>query len=120
MHTHQKTNISVTDSFIRKFAERYLAQRSQTNFDYATLNQSSLYGNLDFDTSALQKILERNAVVVDVNRERGVQPAVLNDIYRSDLGELLILQQTPSIKRIRSIGTIMRWLYNVCQIISED
>lgn len=24
MHTHQKTNIFVTDSFIRKFAERYL------------------------------------------------------------------------------------------------
>ena len=90
MHTHQKTNISVTDSFIQKFAERYLAQRSHTNFDYAALNQSSLYGNLDFDTSALQKILERNAVAVDVNRERGVQPAVLNDIYRSDLGELLM------------------------------
>lgn len=90
MHTHQKTNISVTDSFIRKFAERYLSQRSQTNFDYATLNQSSLYGNLDFDTSALEKILERNAVAVDVNREKGIEPAVLNDIYRSDLGELLM------------------------------
>lgn len=90
MHTHQKTNISITDSFIQKFAERYLSQRSQTNFDYATLNQSSLYGNLDFDTSALQMILERNAVAVDVNRENGFQPAVLNDIYRSDLGELLM------------------------------
>lgn len=90
MHTHQKTDITITDSFIQKFAKRYLEQRSQTNFDYSTLNQSSLYANLDFDTTALQKILERNAVAMDVSREKGIVPAVLNDIYRSDLGELLM------------------------------
>lgn len=90
MHTHQKTDITITDSFIQKFAKRYLEQRSQTNFDYSTLNQSSLFGNLDFDTTALQKILERNAVAVDVSREKGINPSVLNDIYRSDLGELLM------------------------------
>lgn len=90
MHTYQKTDITITDSFIQKFAKRYLVQRAQTNFDYSALNQSSLYANLDFDTTVLQKILERNAVAVDIKRENGIQPALLNDIYRSDLGELLM------------------------------
>lgn len=90
MHIHKKTDIVVNDSFIQKFAERYLLQRSQTQFDYASLNPVSLFGGVDFDTSTLRRIIEKNAVAVDLSRENGIQPAVLNDIYRSDLGELLM------------------------------
>lgn len=90
MHVHQKTDVPVTDSFIQKFAERYLEQRSQTVFDYTTLNQGALFDNLGFDTEVLRNIVKKNAVAVDKNRERGIQPLVLNDIYRSDLGELLM------------------------------
>jgi len=90
MHVHQKTDVPVTDSFIQKFAERYLEQRSQTVFDYTTLNQGALFENLGFDTEVLRNIVKKNAVAIDKNRERGIQPHVLSDIYRSDLGELLM------------------------------
>lgn len=90
MHIHNKADIQVIDAFIQKFAERYLAQRSHTLFDYSTLNQDSLFGNIDFDTNLLQKIITSNAAPIDLNREQGNQPHVLNDIYRSDLGELLM------------------------------
>jgi hypothetical protein len=90
MHVHHKTDVPVIDPFIQKFAERYLKQRSQTVFDYTTLNQGALFENLGFDTEVLRDIVKKNAVAIDINRERGIQPHVLNDIYRSDLGELLM------------------------------
>ena len=90
MHVHHKTDVPVTDPFIKKFAERYLEQRSQTVFDYTTLNQGALFENLGFDTEVLRNIVKKHAVAIDKNREQGIQPSVLSDIYRSDLGELLM------------------------------
>lgn len=90
MHVHHKANVPVTDPFIQKFAERYLEQRSQTVFDYTTLNQGALFENLGFDTEVLRNIVKKHAVAIDKNREHGIQPHVLSDIYRSDLGELLM------------------------------
>lgn len=90
MHTYKKIDIEVLDAFLRKFAEKYLEQRSQTHFDYDTINEKVLYDNLGFGTSALKQIISKNAVPIDLTREQKVQPAVLNDIYRSDLGELLM------------------------------
>lgn len=90
MHVHHKANVPVTDPFIQKFAERYLEQRSQTVFDYTTLNQGALFENLGFDTEVLRNIVKKHAVAIDKNREQGIQPPILSDIYRSDLGELLM------------------------------
>lgn len=90
MHVHKKSDVPVIDAFIQKFAERYIAQRSHTQIDYNTLNHAALFENLGFETNLLQKIIKRNAVPIDHNREQGIQPPVLNDIYRSDLGELLM------------------------------
>jgi hypothetical protein len=90
MHTHKKIDISVYDDFIRKFAEKYLGQRSQAHFDYNEINEQVLYKNLGFGTEALQQIIKRNAIPIDKKREQGLDPAILNDIYRSDLGELLM------------------------------
>jgi len=90
MHKHIKIDIDVLESFIQKFAEKYLDQRSQTQFDYHTINEHVLYDNLEFDTDALKQIISKNAIPIDRSREQGLQPAVLNDIYRSDLGELLM------------------------------
>jgi hypothetical protein len=90
MHVHKKINIPVNDSFVKKFAEMYLAQRSQTLFDYKEVNQQALFNNLGFGTDVLRQIITKNAIPIDKNREQGLQPAVLNDIYRSDLGELLM------------------------------
>jgi len=47
MHKHVKIDIPVIDSFIKKFAELYLQQRSQTQFDINSLNEQALFKNLD-------------------------------------------------------------------------
>jgi hypothetical protein len=90
MHKYEKIDIKVFDAFIQKFAEKYLEQRSQTQFDYSAINEKALFDNLGFGTEALKQIISKNAVPIDKKREQGLQPAVLNDIYRSDLGELLM------------------------------
>jgi len=90
MHKYEKIDISVFDTFIQKFAEKYLEQRSQTQFDYTKIKESVLYDNLGFGTETLKKIISKNSIPVDFKREQGLKPNVLNDIYRSDLGELLM------------------------------
>lgn len=90
MHVHRRIDIPVIDTFVKKFAEMYLEQRSQTQFDYKGINQHTLFNNLGFGTDVLKQIITRNASPIDKKREQGVKPAVLNDIYRSDLGELLM------------------------------
>ena len=90
MHKHIKIDITVFEAFIQKFAEMYLGQRSQTQFDYSKISEQVLYKNLGFNTDALKQIITKNAIHVDTKREQGLQPAVLKDIYRSDLGELLM------------------------------
>tara|TARA_R110001599_G_scaffold331444_1_gene546236 strand:- start:3702 stop:4535 length:834 start_codon:yes stop_codon:yes gene_type:complete len=90
MHKHEKIDIPVIDSFIKKFAEMYLEQRSQTLFDFSGINEQVLYNNLGFGTSALKQIITRNTIPIDAKREQGLDPRILNDIYRSDLGELLM------------------------------
>ncbi|NCQ13363.1 MAG: DUF1837 domain-containing protein [Flavobacteriales bacterium] len=90
MHKHEKIDIPVIDSFINKFAEMYLKQRSQTQFDFSSINEQVLYQNLGFGTDALKQIITKNTIPIDKKREQGLEPKVLNDIYRSDLGELLM------------------------------
>lgn len=90
MHKHEKIDIPVIDSFIKKFAEMYLKQRSQTQFDLNSINEQVLYKNLGFGTDALKQIITKNTVPIDKKREQGLEPKALNDIYRSDLGELLM------------------------------
>lgn len=90
MHTHSKIDIPVIDAFIKKFAEKYIEQRSQTQFDYKSIGESTLFDNLGFGTEVLKNIITKNAVAIDSKREHGLRPAILNDIYRSDLGELLM------------------------------
>jgi len=90
MHIHQKIDIPVIDAFIQKFAQKYLDQRSQTEFDFASISDQALFGNIGFGTEALREIMRKNAVAIDVSREKGLNPAILTDIYRSDLGELLM------------------------------
>jgi len=90
MHKHVKEDIKVVDAFIQKFAEKYLEQRSQTQFDYSTINEKVLYDKLGFGTDALKQIISKNAIPIDKKREQGLNPTILNDIYRSDLGELLM------------------------------
>lgn len=84
-----KLDVKVFDDFIKKFSERYVSQRSQTNVNIDSL-EVSLLNDCGFNTEMLKRVIRENAVAVDLRREQGEPPAVLNDIYRSDLGELLM------------------------------
>jgi len=90
MHIHEKTDIVVFESFIKKFAEKYLEQRSQTQFDFSNINEQVLFKNLGFGTDALRQIIAKNVMPIDKEREKGLLPKAVADIYRSDLGELLM------------------------------
>ena len=85
-----KRDVPVIDSFIEKFARKYIEQRSHTNADIGALSESQLFASHGFDSSLLKNIISKNSVALDFKREKGEKPEVLRDIYRSDLGELLM------------------------------
>ncbi len=85
-----KHDVNVMDSFIDKFARKYIEQRSQTNTDLSSLSNNQIFKTSGFDTSLLEGIITRNSVAHEFKREEGKTPSVLQDIYRSDLGELLM------------------------------
>jgi hypothetical protein len=83
-------DVKVMDSFIEKFARKYIEQRSQTGSAISTLSESQIFKTSGFDTSLLEGIIAKNSVAQDFKRDAGRTPSVLQDIYRSDLGELLM------------------------------
>ncbi len=90
-HKFAKEDVSVSDKFIIKFSEMYIKQRSDTRFSYDTIDESLLFQKHGFDSTHLKKVITRNAVAKDMIREAGeIHKTVLTDIYRSDLGELLL------------------------------
>lgn len=86
MDRFQEFKVRVFDKFIEKFAERYVQQRSSV--DPEVLGRAA---ELDsgMNPDALMTIIRKNSCYVDPYREAGKRPPILNDIYRSDLGELL-------------------------------
>lgn len=90
MHTFVKIDIPVNDGMIKKFAQRYVEQRTQALTPAKSISPGFLFKSTGFDTSELEKTIMKNVIAEDKKRELGITPAVLNDIYRSDLGELLM------------------------------
>jgi hypothetical protein len=90
MHIFKKIDVKVSDSFIDKFANKYIEQRSKINFDIEQLDKSLMFNASGFNASLLEDIIKKNAVAHDFKREQGESPKILKDIYRSDLGELLM------------------------------
>lgn len=90
-HKFVKEDVSVSDPFIVKFSEMYIKQRSETRFSYDIIDESLLFQKHGFDSTQLKKVITKNAVAKDLIREAGENhKTVLTDIYRSDLGELLL------------------------------
>ena len=90
LSTYIKYDVKVFDKFIEKFARKYIEQRSA--FDIANSDeilQAAENLGSGFDLSEIKSVIQRNAVYVDPIREKGEIPLAVNDIYRSDLGELL-------------------------------
>lgn len=90
MHIFKKIDVKVSDSFVDKFANKYIEQRSKINFDIEQLDKGLMFNASGFNASLLEDIIKKNAVARDFNREQGKSPHILRDIYRSDLGELLM------------------------------
>ncbi len=83
-------DVKVSDAFIEKFAQLYIKQRSCVYFDYASVDEAFLFDNHDFSGNDLRAIIKRNSVAIDIKREAGERPTIIRDIYRSDLGEMLL------------------------------
>lgn len=86
MDRFEYIEIDVFDAFIDKFAERYVQQRSNVSHDIIEKAASSDCG---LDTTALLDVIRKYSCFIDPEREAGRKPSIFNDIYRSDLGELL-------------------------------
>ena len=86
----KKIDVRVFDKFLDKFAEKYIEQRTALSSSVIeeALKVSEGLGT-GFDLSQIQSIVKQNAVYIDPIREKGDTPDPVNDIYRSDLGELL-------------------------------
>lgn len=86
MDRFKSFDVKVFDAFIDKFAERYMQQRSSVSTE---IMDKAAALDCGLDTTALLKIIRSNSCFVDPEREAGRTPSPVNDIYRSDLGELL-------------------------------
>lgn len=86
----KKIDVRVFDKFLYKFAEKYIEQRTALSSSVIeeALKVSEGLGT-GFDLSQIKSIVKQNAVYIDPIREKGDTPDPVNDIYRSDLGELL-------------------------------
>ncbi len=89
-HNFQKLDVTVDDKYIERISNLYIKQRSETKFDYNLIDKSLLFQSHGFNGEQLEKIITQNSVAKDINRDAGKTPAVINDIYRSDLGEMLL------------------------------
>lgn len=90
-HKFIKEDVAVFDKFIVKFSEMYIKQRSETKFDYSSFDESLLFQKHGFDSTDLKRIITKNSVALDTKREAGEKhKTVMTDVYRSDLGELLL------------------------------
>lgn len=91
MENYESFDIRVFDAFIEKFAKKYLDLRSSflhgTPEDLFKVAESIGSG---FDLNQLKSTILQHSVYVDPMREDGITPSILKDIYRSDLGELLM------------------------------
>ena len=86
----KKIDVRVFDKFLDKFAEKYIEQRTALSSSVIeeALKVSEGLGT-GFDLSQIKSIVKQKAVYIDPIREKGDTPDPVNDIYRSDLGELL-------------------------------
>lgn len=86
----KKIDVRVFNKFIDKFAQKYVEQRSALT--PSKINEALKLSEglgVDFDLTQIKSIVRQKSVFVDPLREKGGTPDPFNDVYRSDLGELL-------------------------------
>ncbi len=86
MDRFEEFEVRIFDRFIDKFAERYVQQRSAVP---AFVLEQAAALDCGLDTETLMRVIRKTSCYVDREREAGRTPRALNDIYRSDLGEIL-------------------------------
>ena len=87
MATHQFKyyDIPVTDDTIEALARKYVDFRSEAPKLPEDLEENPIFKNLGFDTNKIKDLIRNNTIPI-----RNTDGAVMRDIYRSDLGELLM------------------------------
>ena len=88
-HIFEVIEIKATDKLIAEYASRYLDVRSEIVADISKLDAEPRFKGLGFSTDKLKEVIRENTKperVGKASRKKGVH----RDIYRSDLGELLL------------------------------
>jgi len=88
-HVFDIIEVKATDKQIADYANRYLDVRSEIVADISKLDTEPRFKNLGFSTEQLKDVIRKNTKpgrVAKTGRKKGVH----RDIYRSDLGELLL------------------------------
>lgn len=83
-HVFKKIDLEITDSSIQSYARKYLDLRSRIVFDPSSLNDDPRFKDFGFSADKIKDIIQEATTPI---RESD-QP--YRDIYRSDLGELLL------------------------------
>lgn len=84
-----RINKEITDSFVDRYAEEYINLRSGGPFEAESLAQSGLVDDLDFDTSTIERLFQRHTMPERIRAIAGDRNSY-RDIFRSDLGEMLL------------------------------
>lgn len=85
-HRYTKWNVKVDDDFILKYAKKYVEQRSNSKFSVADLEEDIRFKGIGFSAEKIKEIIKKATMPKRAKKEDGAY----QDIYRSDLGELLL------------------------------
>ncbi len=86
MNHFDTLDISVSDEFIDKFARLYISQRTELFFSIEELAKMGAF-DCDFNVGDIMNVIKQYSVVS--KRGSGGNSSTLNDVIRSDMGELL-------------------------------
>ena len=83
-HIFKKIDLEITDTSIEYYARKYLELRSRIVFNPDSLSDDPRFKGFGFSTEKIKEIIQTNTIP----RRESTEP--FRDIYRSDLGELLL------------------------------
>lgn len=83
MHKFEKHEIIITEEVIDNYADKYIELRSKIA-NYLDIDNDPRFKNLGFSTEQLKQIIKENTIPI----RNAIRP--MNDIYRSDLGEMIL------------------------------
>jgi hypothetical protein len=83
-------HIDISEKYAAIFAKKYVEQLIDSKINLSALASNATFKNMGFDSQQIETIIKQGSIPRDEKREQGSTFAPKDDIYRSDLGELLL------------------------------